>query len=526
MAIIHIKRIALFFISISLSCVAHAELTRLEITSIEPYGTFLSGSYVILKGRVHGELSPSENIPGLKQVQTNNYGMVEYSANVVLVMPDENGHSNGGLIIDIPNRGRAYAQALYNAPRGLPFLSGTFAQGTGYLQDAGFSTAEIYWELGQGAQLPSFIDAQGQKQYVEGVGFAIVRDASNFFAHRAHDSEGNLNPFAGKISRVLASGKSQTGRFLKTFLLNGFNMVGHERVFDGMHIFVSGAGLLPILQTGVGPESSGNNTPSFTNPEMRGVHEEVLTIAEINKRVQARGELPPKLILISSTTDYYSLRASLGRTGASGTHDLPLPANVRMYDIAGASHVLLPIQNEACKIPVATLDWTPVSRATLARLDQWVVNNTAPPPTTLLQLQLAQNMPATLRAPKHLANAVIQTPQLDADGNAIGGVRLPDHAVPLGTNGGQNEPQTFTCSLAGSYIAFAKTKAERETAHDTRPSIEERYKNQDDYVNQVRSASIKLMQAGFLLPDDAAVIIANAAANPIFGEVQKDKNPR
>jgi hypothetical protein len=40
------------------------------------------------------------------------------------------------------------------------------------------------------------------------------------------------------------------------------------------------------------------------------------------------------MLLINSTTDYYSLRASLGRTGASGTADQPLPANVRMYDIA------------------------------------------------------------------------------------------------------------------------------------------------------------------------------------------------
>ena len=44
----------------------------------------------------------------------------------------------------------------------------------------------------------------------------------------------------------------------KTFLLNGFNMVGSRRAFDGMHVFVSAAGLLPILQTGFGPNSSGD----------------------------------------------------------------------------------------------------------------------------------------------------------------------------------------------------------------------------------------------------------------------------
>ena len=60
---------------------------------------------------------------------------------------------------------------------------------------------------------------------------------------------------------MLASGKSQDGRFLKTFLLNGFNMVGNRRVFDGMHVFVSAAGLLPILQTGPGRNRAATGRP-------------------------------------------------------------------------------------------------------------------------------------------------------------------------------------------------------------------------------------------------------------------------
>ena len=50
------------------------------------------------------------------------------------------------------------------------------------------------------------------------------------------------NPLEGAINRTLASGKSQDGRFLKTFLLNGFNMAGNRRAFDGMHVFCFGRG--------------------------------------------------------------------------------------------------------------------------------------------------------------------------------------------------------------------------------------------------------------------------------------------
>ncbi len=494
---------------------ARAEVTRLEITSKQPYGTFRAGDYVIWQGRVHGDLSPQEAIPGIDKAARNERGRVAYAANITLIMPSAPHSGNGALLVDVPNRGRAYAEALYNSPRDVPFLSGTLEQGTGFLQDHGFTIAEVSWELGQGADLPSFLDGDGKKRYVEGVGFAIVRDAADFLAHAAADSAGEPNPLRGAINRVLASGKSQDGRFLKTFLLNGFNMVGQRRVFDGMHVFVSGAGLLPILQTGTGPKSSGDEAPTFANPDFPGVNDGPFTIGEIIAKVEARGEVPPKMLLVSSTTDFYSLRASLGRTGASGTTDQPLPANVRMYDIAGGSHVRVPKPPATCTLPPGRLDWTPVARALLLRLDAWVGHNAEPPASELMPLEPARRPPA-LRAPSKLAAAVIQVPKRDQDGNALGGVRLPDIAVPLGTNGGQNAPQTFTCMLVGSFTAFAATKAERERTGDTRPSIEERYHGRDDYVNRVRIAAQDLMKQGFLLREDAAVIIQEAASSNLF----------
>jgi hypothetical protein len=135
------------------------------------------------QGRIYGELSPRESIPGIDKAKRNARGMVEYSARIVLIAPEVPSRGNGTLLVDIPNRGNAYAQALYNSPRDEPFQSGTFEQGTGFLQDHGFSVAEVYWELGKGADLPSFADADGRTRYVEGVGFAIVRDAADFLAH-------------------------------------------------------------------------------------------------------------------------------------------------------------------------------------------------------------------------------------------------------------------------------------------------------------------------------------------------------
>jgi hypothetical protein len=507
-----------------LAAPASAEVTRIDWTSKQPFGTFRTGNYVIWQGQLHGDLSPQEAIPGIDKAARNERGRVAYSAKIILIMPDSN-HGNGALLVDVPNRGNVYAEALYNSPRDAPFRSGTLEQGTGFLQDHGFAIAEVYWELGQQADLPSFVDADGKTRYVEGVGFAIVRDAADFLAHAAGDSAGMPNPLAGRINRVLASGKSQDGRFLKTFLLNGFNRVGDRRVFDGMHVFVSAAGLLPILQTGTGPKSSGDEAPTFANPDFPGVNDGPLTIAEIVAKVEARGEIPPKMMMVSSTTDYYSLRASLGRTGASGSDDQPLPPNVRMYDIAGGSHVVVP-KAPSCTMSPGRLDWAPVSRALLLRLDAWVGRNATPPASELMPLEPAPAEPPALRAPTRLAAAVIQVPKRDQDGNALGGVRLPDVAVPLGTNGGQNAPHTFTCMLVGSFSPFAATKAERERSGDTRLSLEERYRDRDDYVNRVRAAARDLMARGFLLREDAAVIIQEAASSKLFGTAPVEAAPR
>jgi hypothetical protein len=168
---------------------ATAEVTRIEFASTQQYGTFRAGEYVMWQGRIHGDLSPEEAIPGIDKATRNGRGRVAYSAKIVLIMPANRG-GNGALLVDIPNRGRAYAEALYNSPRDVPFLAGTLDQGTGFLQDHGFTVAEVYWELGHDADLPSFVDADGKARYVEGVGFAIVRDAADFLAHAGADGAG------------------------------------------------------------------------------------------------------------------------------------------------------------------------------------------------------------------------------------------------------------------------------------------------------------------------------------------------
>ncbi|OLC16691.1 MAG: hypothetical protein AUH29_04325 [Candidatus Rokubacteria bacterium 13_1_40CM_69_27] len=99
-------------------------------------------------------------------------------------------------------------------------------------------------------------------------------------------------------------------------------------------------------------------------------------------------------------------------------------------------------------------------------------------------------------------------------------VRLPDLAVPTGTAtgwalraadaGGAGE----LCYLDGSFVPFAKGKAEREAKADPRRSIEERYRDKADYVAKVRQAAATLQRDGDLLAEDAQRIVDQATAMP------------
>jgi hypothetical protein len=112
---------------------------------------------------------------------------------------------------------------------------------------------------------------------------------------------------------------------------------------------------------------------------------------------------------------------------------------------------------------------------------------------------------------------------VDADGNDIAGIRLPQIQVPIGTYTGWNlQPRALAedelSGLLGSFIPFAKTQAERRKTSDPRLSIEERYTDQADYVQQASRAARRLVDERYLLPEDAERLIAEAKKQPLFLE--------
>ena len=117
----------------------------------------------------------------------------------------------------------------------------------------------------------------------------------------------------------------------------------------------------------------------------------------------------------------------------------------------------------------------------------------------------------------------MQMPHVDEDGNDLGGLRSPEVMVPVGTHTGWNLRRAGfaegdLASLAGSFVPFARTRAEREADGDPRRSIEERYASHEEYVRQMAEAVRQLQAAGFLLEEDAERYVEAARSRDPLSE--------
>jgi len=114
----------------------------------------------------------------------------------------------------------------------------------------------------------------------------------------------------------------------------------------------------------------------------------------------------------------------------------------------------------------------------------------------------------------------VLVPQVDADGNDLSGIRLPELAVPLGTYTGWNavvplfgqalNDLGYLGGLIGGFEPFAPTKEQRERGGDARLSIAERYTGREDYLDQVGKAAGDLVRQRFMRGEDVPAVLLEA----------------
>jgi len=107
----------------------------------------------------------------------------------------------------------------------------------------------------------------------------------------------------------------------------------------------------------------------------------------------------------------------------------------------------------------------------------------------------------------------VLVPQTDADGNDLGGVRLPELQVPLATYTGWNLRDAsigapdLRVSFLGSFIPFDRTAADHAKSGDPRLSIDERYASREQYMGKFAEAAQKLIKDLFLLREDLPAVL-------------------
>ena len=394
---------------------------------------------------------------------------------------------------------------------------------------------------------------------VSGLGFAAVRDPVAFFRYEHADAAGTPNPLAGAIDFALAFGVSQSGRWLNHFVYEGFNSdAGGRLIFDGIlaEVAGSGKGLFNYRfgqSTRHGSQHEDNLYPSEFFPFASVPQTDPVTgqSGDLLARARAAGNVP-RLFYLNTSTEYWSRAASLLHTTVDGARDLSLDPNVRIYVVASAPHNAM--SGGHYDNPLNRISRGPITRALFIALDDWVRTNREPPSSrypriadgTLVPLDSLRasfpeipgvRTPAMLYEPPRLdpgprwftegiadnvpprAGPPYRTlvPAVDADGNEVAGIRLPDVAVPLGTFTGWNlrterwGANGMLTRWMGSYFSFPQTAAEGRAAGDSRRSIHERYPTQAAYLAAYQEAVDRLRRERFLLDDDAENLLRAAA---------------
>jgi hypothetical protein len=387
---------------------------------------------------------------------------------------------------------------------------------------------------------------------VAGVGLLAMRDFASFLRFAPADAG---NPCAATLDRAHSYGVSQSGRFLRLYLSLGLNLdEAGRQVFDGVIPQVAGGRRGQFNQRYAQPSdqsmvSFGHLMPFADDPQTDPLTGESGGLLDRQRQL---GGLP-KIVTINTSAEYWRGDASLVHTDLADARDVEPPAGTRYYHFGGTQHGLgvVPLvhvsgtEGAVGANPLNAVDYSPLTRAVLMNLDRWVAEGIEPPANAFPRLADGTAItPEEALAQFHAIpgahvvdperrlmvwrtdvgpeadQGVMQPPAktgeryqnyvsaLDADRNEVAGIRMPDVSVPVATYTGWNPraPETGGAGqqnlMQGSTFPFPATRADRERTGDPRLSIEERYRDRDEYLAKVRAAAEELVRQRYLLAED------------------------
>jgi hypothetical protein len=393
---------------------------------------------------------------------------------------------------------------------------------------------------------------------IVGLGPTAVRDMISFLKYENSPFlPGDMQRY---MKRSIGIGTSQSGRFLRTFLYQGFNADEKGRkVFDGVWAHVAGAGRGSFNHRFAQPSRDGQALANYnwptdlfpftdldeTDPESEKTGA-LLTTAQ-------KQNVVPKIFYTNGSYEYWGRDAALIHTTPDGKDDAPLARDTRVYSFAGTQHGAgrFPPERSSTQYLPNPNDYRWIMRALLTAMNAWLRDDKEPPPSLFPRIsrqelavraelkmphvpglevpqpriayrldfgpELAKSGVVSVEPPRIGKPYPVLLPQVDADGNEIAGIRLPCIQAPLGTYTGWNLRDAKTgaphamIAFIGSFLPFAPTEADRERMHDPRPSIASRYASKADYMARLRAAADSLAQNGYVLVSDVPRMVDQAS---------------
>jgi putative intracellular protease/amidase len=137
--------------------------------------------------------------------------------------------------------------------------------------------------------------------------------------------------------------------------------------------------------------------------------------------------------------------------------------------------------------PLSRVPGEYVQNALYDHMTRWVKDGTPPPAAPPIEIITENGKPAIDR---------------DSFGNALGGIRLAEHAVPVAVNSGENTGTGF-CFLTGWHEDFDKQR------------LGMLYSSHQSYVSDVKGATDRNLKAGYIVKADAQKSVANAEQSSV-----------
>lgn len=426
--------------------------------------------------------------------------------------------------------------------------------------------------------------------YIAGLGLAAVRDFVAFLRNAKADTLGNANPLAGDVQAAASWTLSQPARLMNDFVWLGFNQgLDGRKVFDGVFNWIGGGDGLGInyrfAQVGRTERNRQNHIAQLEGvfPFSYTTTTDALTgkTDGRNVRCTATGTCPKIMNVFSSNETWVKAGSTLTTHPNTGL-DVAAPANVRNYLVASGPHGGAGNTTTApstCLQFGSLVEANPLLRALWVALDDWI-GGTAPPDSahasvdkgTAVFANLGNYstigigsvpqagigypaMPANLnlysglvtvrpsfnfgpQIDKGITSIIPGIPsngfypnsvsKVDAVGNEVAGVRLPEVVWPTATNSGWalrspgfggKADGTDGCEGAGQSVPLAKTVAAKLPG-DARPSLAELYVDSADLFAKRKAAAEALMAQRLLLQKDVDAYgtprTLNVVANPNY----------